>query len=453
MTTVALSPLAALLTTVTLRFTPAEQPWAWPWPAGGATAEMALASATALVAALATAWRNMPDRAGRRSMLAATAWPALPVAAAWWLAPVFGRPGPAPIMAAVIVVSAGVLLHRRHAACGEPAQARPAQVHPARPAWRRRFWPGAHIAAVAVMAVVGVAGGGFADVRALALSLLLYPVYAFVQLFLCLAVPWPWLQDLAGGRRGPAIATVAVVFALVHWPNPGLMILTGGGMAFWALAWSRGRSLPALAISMGVLATLAAQGMPDRWTEHMRAGPRAVRQRAVPALAESAHAATADLPDGAPRTRAFIAELYPGIVGRPAESEEMERWWLSLQPALRAVQAWHMYRSDEYQRRLGDPAADPPLPGPVHWTRLPAPWPERIGAWSRRTDDGQVPDMAALYRGILRRPGSPAEHTGWPAGFSITQRQRMVEILLEHRRRLAAAPFDTMGCADLLIHH
>ncbi len=454
---------AALAGAAWWRLAPGELPHAGPWP-GAALPAGPLAGGLGLAAAAlaALAWRSGRTRApglDAATLAGALLWPALPLAAAWLVLPVAGPPTLRVLWLAPVLALGAWLWHvRPRPAAGPP------------PARRRgRTWWLGHALAFPLLGGAGWLAGGFADVRAVVLSLLLYPLYAWLQLVLVLGLSWPRLRRLAGPRPLLAAITVAALFALIHWPNPVLMALTGLGMLVWAREFYRGRPLWQLAISMGLLATVVAQGLPDTWTEHMRVGPGGVRLRAAPALAADAHQATASLAPGPARTRAFLAALYPATVGREATDAELDRWWRSLWPCRRAVLAWRFYVSPEYERRFGAPAGEAPLPGDVHWTRLPAPWPERIGTRARPLDgptpptpaagDGKGapaawrPYLARLYREILRREPAPAELAAWSPALSPRQQQRLAEVLLDQRRDLARAPFDTLGCAEMLLHH
>ncbi len=451
LTAVVLTTLAALLAAMRLRLTAAERQFGWPWSSN----EPALEPVLAVVAILATlavalAWFGYRDRQWRRSLMECLFWPSIPVAAAWLVMPASGGPTVTTGLAGFAAGLVGWWMYRREArlaGCNRPES-------PGRP---RRIWIGMHLAAVIAMSGMGLWGDGFEDPIAFTVSLVLYPIYGLCQLFLVLAVTWPRLQRLAGGRHAGPVATVAVLFALVHWPNPTLMILTGCGMFFWAVAYYRGRSLVVLALSMGLLASLAAQGLPDQWTDHMRAGPRFVRMRAVPPVADAADARTRHLPAGEVRTAAFLADLYPGIAGREAGPDELERWTRSIAACRRGVVAWRFFISDEYQQKFGAPANEDPLPGDVHWTRLPSPWPERIGRFTRIAPDEPEPSweefIARLYRDILRRDAPPLEVAGWRQDLSPRQMRRLLQVLLDQRRELAAAPFDTCTCARLRLHH
>jgi len=439
---VALSSLAALLAAMILRLAPGEHAFAWPWLGAIPPINLVLPIAAAGAAVLATiSWRHAPDQAWRNALVVCLAWPAVPLAVAWLILPAAGAPSLLAKLAVTVLGLAAWLLYRHLPVHPE---------HPTRPRWR---WIVLHGIAVAALVIVGVWGGGFDDPRAFWLSLAIYPVYALAQLFMVLAVLWPRLRLLAGGRTAPAVATVSFLFALVHWPNPALVLLTGLGMTLWAVAYARGRGLVILALSMGLLATLASQGLPDQWTDHMRSGPRFVRQRAVPRLAGAANRRTQHLSVGRDRATAFLADLYPSLTGREASPAELDRWWRSLVPCRRSVLAWSFFYSDEYNRKFAAPAGQEPLPDYTHWTRLPAPWRERISTFT-----GHEPGLstetwreflARCYREILHRTASPGELASWSEDLTPRQRRRLVRVLLEHRHAFEAAPFDTIDCATL----
>jgi len=464
---VVLASAAALALAMSLRLAPGEWPAAWPTAGGPGQRTGRLLAGGLLLAAVAAAGlaaSPAPDRRWRRHLLAAMCWPAVPLAAAWLALPAAGPPTLRTLWLLPALVLAAWLLGRRGRGwLGGAATAASAGAR--RGLLEGRLWRWAHPVVLVAGAAAGLAAGGFGDTRALLLSAVLYPLYALVQLALALAIPWPWLRRLAPGRGVAAGAaagvTAAAVFALVHWPNPVVMVLTAGGMLVWAHEYARGRPLWHLALSMGLLATVAAQGLPDAWTEHMRTGPGAVRQRAVAALATAAAARTDHLPAGRSRALALLAELYPATVGRHATQAELARWWRSLQPCRRAVLAWRFFISEEYRRKSGGPAGEAPLPGDVHWTDLPAPWPGRIGAFAASPAaadpdgdaDAWTTHLHRLYREILRREPAPAELAAWSPALSPRQQQRLVEVLLERRGSLARTPFDTLGCRGMRLHH
>ncbi len=292
-------------------------------------------------------------------------------------------------------------------------------------------------------------------------SLLLYPVYAVVQLAVFLLLPAHRLGRLDMTAR-QIVGCCAALFALVHWPNPVVMAASLAGMCLWATTYLRHRNLPAVALSMGLVATAFSQFLPHDWTDHMRVGPGFTRQRALVALARTG------VVDGRrPDTGDFLTELYPGIVGRAATRIEIDRWRRTIDEARRYTIVWQFFSSDEYHRRLagggdstGD-AAHTELAAPpehLHWTALSAAWRDSITHYGSRqyykTNGGTLTGfLTGLYRDILRRTVEAEQLATWQPTLAPRQRERLVEVLLERRKQLAAAPFDTLAVEQLLLHH
>ena len=70
-----------------------------------------------------------------------------------------------------------------------------------------------------------------------------------------------------------AAGVVAVVFSLIHFPNPVLMLFTLIGGFYWSLSYLKAPNLYALAISHGWLAVLALHSIPRSWLHQLRIGP------------------------------------------------------------------------------------------------------------------------------------------------------------------------------------
>lgn len=381
----------------------------------------------------ALAWANAP----RSWPWPLAVWPALPLAVAWLILPSQGRPGAGHAAAMVGLLGLAAALWR-------VGGARPPRAH--HRGWRKgRLWLAVHALALILLLLLVVTDPG-----PVLTSCLLYPLYALLQLWLLLALPWPWFQAAADGRRPAVVALAAGVFALVHWPNPAVMLLTGGGMVFWAREYGRGRPLPAVAMSMGLLATLVAQGLPAGWTWHMQVGPAAVRQQAVPSVTAAYRAQAAPPDAGRLQAGKFLAALYPPTVGRPLPAAEADRWLAMVEFERRCQLAWAMLKTDEARRRRHRDVPDGTDPT-VHWTEAAAPWPERIRAHAldlpRSTPWNEV--LAHSYRQLLGRPASPAELALWDADLGELQYQALVRALLAHHGQLARAPFDTLASEEL----
>ncbi|OGR83737.1 MAG: hypothetical protein A2901_02125 [Elusimicrobia bacterium RIFCSPLOWO2_01_FULL_54_10] len=70
-----------------------------------------------------------------------------------------------------------------------------------------------------------------------------------------------------------AAGVVAVVFSMIHFPNPVLMIFTLIGGFFWSLSYLKAPNLYALAVSHGWLAVVALHSIPRSWLHQLRIGP------------------------------------------------------------------------------------------------------------------------------------------------------------------------------------
>jgi membrane protease YdiL (CAAX protease family) len=71
-----------------------------------------------------------------------------------------------------------------------------------------------------------------------------------------------------------SILLVALVFALLHLPNPWLSVATFIGGAVWAAVYQRVPNLPALALSHGLMSLLLASSFPASAINSLRVGIR-----------------------------------------------------------------------------------------------------------------------------------------------------------------------------------
>lgn len=432
-------PLAWLCLAMKWRLAPVIWPHAWPGPGAGLlawppAALLALAAGAALVLVGMSGARHWP-------LTALLAWPTFPLVLAWLVIPLHGPPTPLAWGAALAVVAVAAWLARR--------VRRDDAVRPGPGWWGGRRWRWVHGALLATGVPLGVALGGFDDPAAIALSVLLYPLYAALQLALLLVLPWPWLMAACRGRWVVAVAAAAILFGLVHWPNPLLMALTAAGMVFWATEHRQGRPLTALALSMGLLATLAAQGLPAHLTRHMRVGPAMVHAHAVPAVVEATLTDLSAASPAGPSPRQVIASLYPPVVGRSAHGDELDRWARVVAHEQRCFLAWEFLSSGEFARRhAGQPP--PGMDGARYWTDLPAPWPTRIREQAARADSGSWQAyIISCYEELLGRTPSAGEVDDWDRPMSAGQYAGLLEAMIARRHQLARAPFDTLASEDL----
>lgn len=74
------------------------------------------------------------------------------------------------------------------------------------------------------------------------------------------------------GRGWPSILLVAFVFALLHAPNPWLMVATFAGGLIWAYTYQRVPNLFALALSHALMSMLLACSLPAQTINSLRVG-------------------------------------------------------------------------------------------------------------------------------------------------------------------------------------
>jgi len=125
--------------------------------------------------------------------------------------------------------------------------------------------------AAAVCVAIGVVASSIHPLRHPVPELLSYLAWASAQQYALQAVVLQRLQD--AGLRGRAPLTAALLFSLVHAPNPGLMVLTFLGGWFWSSIFARHPNLPAVTLSHAVLAVVAASTLPPSVIEGYQIGP------------------------------------------------------------------------------------------------------------------------------------------------------------------------------------
>jgi membrane protease YdiL (CAAX protease family) len=76
------------------------------------------------------------------------------------------------------------------------------------------------------------------------------------------------------GRGARSVLLVALVFALLHLPNPWLSVATFIGGAVWAAVYQRIPNLPALALSHALMSLLLASSFPVSAINSLRVGIR-----------------------------------------------------------------------------------------------------------------------------------------------------------------------------------
>ncbi len=276
---------------------------------------------------------------------------------------------------------------------------------------------------VAAAITVGMARHAPVHPGALLISLVTYPLFALTQLLAFGTFALPRLERL--GARRSAVTAGAGLFALAHWPNGPLMLACFAAMLLWARVYLEHPSLPAIALSMGLCATAAAQLLPDGFLHHLRTGPGAVLYEHRIDLYKLQEAQTAELTapsfyEQTGATRAgWIAALYERVLGRKGLPGEIAGWVAEQERRHRDAIAHDFLRSTEFiQRRARDPAL--PLVSEEWLAQLAS------DAWLQQHGGSFRAFIVGLYGEILGRSPSQAELDAWPEAPDLTERTLMV---------------------------
>src|SRR4051794_19301166 len=98
-----------------------------------------------------------------------------------------------------------------------------------------------------------------------------YAIWAFEQQFILNSFFYLRFQSLLGDSAR-ALVTTAILFSLVHLPNPVLVPATFIGGLFFLWMFRRWRNIYPLAIAHAILGLTLAITFPDTWIRHMRVG-------------------------------------------------------------------------------------------------------------------------------------------------------------------------------------
>jgi hypothetical protein len=102
-------------------------------------------------------------------------------------------------------------------------------------------------------------------------GILAYTGWALLQQYALQDVVLLRLKDAGMTERAPIAA--ALLFALMHLPNAGLMLLTFAGGWVWCRAFDRAPNLLVIAVSHALAALAADQWLPDTFIRGLRVGP------------------------------------------------------------------------------------------------------------------------------------------------------------------------------------
>jgi membrane protease YdiL (CAAX protease family) len=98
-----------------------------------------------------------------------------------------------------------------------------------------------------------------------------YTIWAFEQQFILNSFFYKRFEWLLGNGPGAMFST-ALLFALVHLPNPVLVPATFLGGLFFVAVYRRWRNIYPLAIAHAIMGLTLAVTFPDTWIRHMRVG-------------------------------------------------------------------------------------------------------------------------------------------------------------------------------------